>query len=188
MRARVVVFNGVGGVGKSSTARALQRLASQPWLHVQGDTFLDMITPRLWNDPEGITFKRLDGFVPSIEIKMGPALDRLMEGMRQSIVTLARAGNDCLVDDVMLSPSDQRSYIHNGAELDLQFVALHAPLDVLEKRERERGDRAIGLARWQFPRVHAGMKYDFEIDTSQEEPEAIARAIASALAIPLLES
>ena len=54
---------------------------------------------------------------------------------------------------------------------------MFAPLDVLEAREIARGDRAIGLARWQFDKVHRGMTYDFEIDTSTLTPDACAAAI-----------
>jgi chloramphenicol 3-O phosphotransferase len=43
---------------------------------------------------------------------------------------------------------------------------VHAPLNVLEERERQRGDRLIGLARWQYDRVHEGMTYDLEVDTA----------------------
>lgn len=189
MKPRVIVLNGVGSVGKSSTAKALQSLASEPFLHVQGDAFLEMIAPRLWGDPNGIIFKRLASDAnPSIEIKMGPALDRLMLGMRQSIFSLARAGNSCIVDDVMLSPSDQWAYVEASGDVQTQFVALRAPLEVLEQRERDRGDRVIGLARWQYERVHNGISYDFEIDTTRDSSNAIAQAIALALAIPVVEN
>lgn len=52
-----------------------------------------------------------------------------------------------------------------------------ARLDVLEAREAARGDRLIGLARWQFPRVHAGAAYDFTVDTSLVTAAEAARAI-----------
>jgi chloramphenicol 3-O phosphotransferase len=42
-----------------------------------------------------------------------------------------------------------------------------APLDVLEAREAARGDRMIGLARWQYDRVHKDMTYDLEVDSSR---------------------
>jgi chloramphenicol 3-O phosphotransferase len=61
----------------------------------------------------------------------------------------------------------------------LFVVGVHAPLDVLEARELARGDRAIGLARWQFARVHQGVAYDFEVDTSTATPDACAQAIAA---------
>ena len=186
MSARVIVLNGVGSVGKSSTAKALQRLADQAFLHVQGDAFLDMIPLQTWGKPEGIVFRQFEenGF-PSIEIEMGIELTRLMDGMRASVAALAKSGNNCIVDDVMLTPSAQQSYVVECRNIQLQFVALHAPLEILEKRERDRGDRVIGLARWQYERVHRGIEYDFEIDTSASDPETIARSIASALHIPI---
>ena len=54
---------------------------------------------------------------------------------------------------------------------------MFAPLDVLETRERERGDRLIGLARWQFDRIHRGKRYDLEIDTSNATPAECAETI-----------
>jgi chloramphenicol 3-O phosphotransferase len=119
---------------------------------------------------------------------MGSCIYRLMDGMRRSVATLARAGNSCVVNDVMLSAADQRSYTDACTGIELHFVGLHAPLDVLEHRERDRGDRVVGLARWQYPRVHNGISYDFEIDTAKRLPDQIAREIAFALAIPLIES
>lgn len=56
-------------------------------------------------------------------------------------------------------------------------VGMFAPLDILEERERQRGDRMIGLARWQFDRVHAGVDYDLQIDTSTATPEESAGRI-----------
>ena len=185
-QSRIIVLNGVGSVGKTSTAKALQKLARDTFLHVQGDAFLDMIPMRLWGDPDGIIFEETasDGS-PSVEIQIGSELDRLMDGMRRSVAALARAGNNCLVDDVMLSSADQRAYLEQCSGFPIQFVGLLAPLDVIEQRERDRGDRAIGLARWQFPRVHVGIKYDYEINVVGNEPEQIARSVADALGIAL---
>lgn len=186
MAGRIIVLNGVGSAGKTSAAKAFQKIAADPFLHVSGDVFLDMIPPRLWGDPSGIVFRQFeeDGRA-SIEIEMGFALDRLMQGMRASVAALARAGNNCIVDDVMLSPADQQSYFEACRGLSLHFVAVHAPLAILEQRERDRGDRLIGLSRWQFPRVHKRIAYDFEIDTADRTPKAVATAIASALDVPL---
>jgi chloramphenicol 3-O phosphotransferase len=49
-------------------------------------------------------------------------------------------------------------------------VGLFAPLDVLEARERSRGDRVIGLARSQIDFVHRNIVYDLTIDTSTVSP------------------
>jgi chloramphenicol 3-O phosphotransferase len=50
-------------------------------------------------------------------------------------------------------------------------------LEVLEAREHQRGDRAIGLARWQYGRVHKDMRYDLTVDTSTATPAECAERI-----------
>jgi len=35
----------------------------------------------------------------------------------------------------------------------------------------------IGLARWQYDRVHRGIRYDLEVDTSVASPMTCARLI-----------
>ncbi|MBZ9659153.1 hypothetical protein LB523_08855 [Mesorhizobium sp. ESP-6-4] len=48
---------------------------------------------------------------------------------------------------------------------------------MLETRESRRADRLPGLARWQFERVHRGVAYDLELDTSRLMPSECARLI-----------
>jgi chloramphenicol 3-O phosphotransferase len=54
---------------------------------------------------------------------------------------------------------------------------------VIERREQARGDRTLGLARWQYDKVHAGMAYDLELDTSDATPEALAGQIKAAFGV-----
>ena len=184
--AKAIVLNGIGSVGKSSTAQTLQKMAASPFLHVQGDAFLEMIAPQMWGHPDGIIFQQIDTPEgPEVQIAMGRGLERLMEGMRASVAALLEAGNDCIVDDVMLSPQDQQAYLDCIDPERIQFVGLHAPLEVLKQRERVRGDRMLGLAQWQLGKVHSGIKYDFELDVSTLTPEAAARSIAERFEIPL---
>jgi chloramphenicol 3-O phosphotransferase len=55
------------------------------------------------------------------------------------------------------------------SDFSLHIVGVLAPR-FLEARERQRGDRLIGLARWQYARVHRDVSYDLEIDTSTATP------------------
>lgn len=165
-RARVVLINGVGSVGKSSTARELQRIAAAPFLYVSMDQFVDMVPARLFGSPEGLLFEPgEDGGRPSIAISTGASFERVMAGMRQAIAAMADHGNNLIVDEVFWNGEEQeyRRLLRNHK---LHMVGLFAPLDEIEERERARGDRAIGLARWQFDRVHRGVEYDLKIDMS----------------------
>jgi chloramphenicol 3-O phosphotransferase len=165
-KTRVILLNGVGSVGKSSIAKALQSITAEPFLHVEMDVFLNMMPERFWDHPEGLTFETVqqDG-KPSVIIRSGPVAERTFRGMRHAIAAMARQGNNLIVDDVVLE-NEMAEYGSLLADFTLHAVGVFAPLDVLEARERERGDRLIGLARWQYDRVHQGKSYDLEFDTS----------------------
>lgn len=185
--ATIIVLNGSSSVGKTSTARALQRIARDHFLHVQMDAFMEMMPERIWTEADGIAFaqRTVEGET-EVEITTGPKFERVMQGMRQSVAALADAGNNCIVDDVMLHADDQLAYRETSGTNELFFVGLHAPLAVIEAREKSRGDRMLGLARWQIERVHTGRQYDAEVDMADRTPEAAAAEIAQKLAIPCL--
>ena len=174
---RIIILNGVGSVGKTSTARALQVITAEPFLHASMDVFAGMLPAAMFGDPEGLLFeKTIEDGRPSIIIRTGPVFERAMHGMRHAIAAMAGQGNNLIVDDVMLS-GEARDYRTLLAGFDVRYVGLFAPLDVLEGRERARRDREIGLARWQYGRVHQGVAYDLEIDTTETTPEENARII-----------
>ena len=175
--ARIVLLNGVGSVGKSSIAKALQGITAEPFLHVAMDAFLEMMPESLFGHPDGLIFETVqeDG-KPSVVINEGKVSKRIFRGMRHAIAAMAAEGNNLIVDDVMLG-SANTEYAALLAPFQLYRVGVFAPLEVLEARERDRGDRLAGLARWQFHRVHQGVTYDLEIDTSSRTPLECAQAI-----------
>ena len=175
--ARIVLLNGVGSAGKSSIAKALQTITAEPFLHVQMDAFFEMLPERYQQHPDGFIFETVDEEgKPAVVIKAGPVGERAMRGMRHAIAAMAAQGNNLVVDDV-LSHGQMSEYQNLLSAFDLYVVGIFAPLEVLENRERNRGDRLIGLARWQFGRVHEGVHYDLEIDTSNSSAFECARLI-----------
>jgi chloramphenicol 3-O phosphotransferase len=174
---RIILLNGVGSVGKSSIAKALQTITREPFLHVAMDVFLEMLPEALWGHPDGIVFETLqEGGRPSVVIRSGPTAERLLRGMRQAVAAMARQGNNLIVDDVLLD-GDNADYEAALAGLDVVRVGVFAPLEILEAREAGRDDRMIGLARWQFDRVHKDMTYDLEVDTSHATAKQCAELI-----------
>lgn len=176
-KSRIVLLNGVGSVGKSSIAKALQAIATSPFLHVEMDAFLAMLPAACFGHPDGIVFETMqDDGKPLVSIRSGPVVARAMRGMRRAIAAMAAEGIDLIVDDVLLGGGDAE-YAALLEAFELFRVGVFAPLEVLEARERQRGDRLIGLARWQYDRVHRGIRYDLEVDTSHASPEACAEQI-----------
>ncbi len=119
---------------------------------------------------------------PTVAIRTGPAARRLFAGMHGAIAAMAAAGNNLIVDDVMLNDRiDEYRRLLSGFRLHV--VGVFASLDVLEGRERQRGDRTIGLARWQFDRVHGGIDYHLRLDTDKATPQECACRIRDRFAL-----
>ncbi len=175
--AQIILLNGVGSSGKSSIAKELQKIASKPFLHVQMDDFCAMLSEALQDHPDGFAFEETsENGKPLTVIKTGPVGARALRGMRHVIAAMAAQGNNLIVDDVMLE-NEPEDYAVLLSGFETFFVGVFAPLEVLEARERQRGDRMIGLARWQYGRVHRGKKYDLEVDSGNLGPLECAMLI-----------
>ncbi len=176
----VVLLNGVGSAGKGSIAKALQQVARRSFLHVEMDAFLEMLPARSFGRPEGLVFERLEQEgKPAVAVHSGPLAERALAGMRGAVAALAAAGNDLIVDEVIWG-TELEDYRRRLAACRLYLVGVVAPLEVLEARERQRGDREIGLARWQFARMHRGVDYDLTVDSGAQTPEDCAERIRRA--------
>ena len=151
------------------------------------DSFIEMLPARLFGHEDGMTFRVVeqDGH-RSINIRSGVLIDQLLRGMRHAVAAMAAESNHLIVDDVMFDASEANLYRRLLAETELHFVGLFAPLSILEARERERGDREIGLARGQYEIVHRGMNYDLELDTTTLTPKQCAEAICKAFNLAMI--
>ncbi|UCI20671.1 zeta toxin family protein [Mesorhizobium sp. B2-1-8] len=170
MTARIVVLNGVGSAGKSSIARALQAITAEPFLHVQMDSFLEMLPDALQHHAEGFSYETIwQNGKPSVVIRTGPTGARTLRGMRHAIAAMAGQGNNLIVDDVLCN-GEISEYVDLLSAFELHLVGVMAPLEVIEAREELRAGRLAGLARWQYDRLHKGICYDLEVDTSLLTP------------------
>jgi chloramphenicol 3-O phosphotransferase len=178
------MLNGVGSVGKSATARALQAITSSPFLHVSMDAFLDMLPEAMLSHPDGLLFEpAIEDGLRVVAIRTGAVFEQAMRGMRHACAAMAAQGNSLIIDGVFLEAEMAAAYRDLLQPTTLHLVGLFAPLEVLEARERARGDREIGLARWQYGRVHRDIDYDLKIDTALATPAACARLICEAFGL-----
>lgn len=166
--ATVVLLNGASSAGKSSTARALQRIARRPFFHVGMDDFLAMTPVASRVDPDGLAFDPVHapGEQPELAIRMGRHARAVLHAMRRAVAAMADDGLDLIVDEVLDGGEGEADYRALLARHRLLLVALDAPVTLLEAREAARGDRLAGQARWQAGRVHAGRRYDLRVDAS----------------------
>src|SRR4051794_18368577 len=176
---RVVLLHGTSSSGKTTVARAVQALSDEPWVRLGIDAFWTAIDER-WMEhgsraSEGFLWREDATIVP------GRAGQQLAAGMRAAIAACARCGNDMLVDDVFIDRSWLDRWRDELAGLEWLLVGVHAPLPVLEEREKARANRITGEARAQFDEIHRGIDYDLMLDTASQSPEECARAILEAL-------
>lgn len=192
----IIYLNGASSAGKSSLATALQALLPAPYLHVGLDRFNGMFPPQyVAVQPFGqavppqaheglVLFHDIQDGRLRLEPHHGPAWDRLADGFRQSIRALAVTGNNLIVDNVLTRRDVLRETVSALAGLPLLFVKVDCPVDELERREKERGDRLLGLARWQHNQMADWAVYDLVVDTSRHGPDECARQVAQLVANP----
>ena len=101
---------------------------------------------------------------------------RLTEGFYRSIAALVGCGNKVIVDTIAHNDGAQ-IFKPLFESFNVVYVAVKCPLEELEKRELERGDRTIGLARSQFPEVDKFLRCDIEVDTRKYNAEECATLI-----------
>ena len=146
-----IFLNGASSSGKSTIAREIQRTLKVPYLHISADVFINQL-------PE--TYRTNDEYLIV-------ALPQLMTGFYASSVSIIRAGNNAIIDTALLEPSWVLPCVRMFTGINVIFVGVLCSLDVLEARGKERGDRQIGIARYQHNRVHTHNTYDIQVDTSE---------------------
>jgi len=103
-------------------------------------------------------------------------LPAIISGLHRCVAALAWSGNNIILDHVLQEKEWLEECVEKWDGLDVLFVGVKCPLRIAEQREKERGDRNIGTARYQFGRVHIHELYDIEMDTSvQTVEECVAR-------------
>src|SRR5437773_6262428 len=158
---QVIVLNGASSSGKSTVGRELQRILPRPYLFTGIDSFLPMPRPdghvgMTWtartNDNAGAPTAPLRWVFPAhggdpVHIEFGESGHRLIRGMHRALAAVAFAGNDVIVEHVLLYEEWKRDLVEalRGVPVWWGFIAL------LECSKSESGEEAT---RWSDRREH----------------------------------
>ncbi len=160
--AKVIILNGTSSSGKSSIARILHRKLLRPaWVCLEWDAFINML-------PQEHIESREDF------LEMVPGV---LSGFHGTIKAFANSGVGCIVDHVF---QDETTYFDIAKKLkghEVIYIGLHCPIDILETREKERGDRHIGTAKGQINKVHRHVEYSIEFNSNSLSPEECAEEV-----------
>lgn len=157
----VTILHGPTSAGKSRIAMALQDSASVPAFHVSLDAF--------------VTMSRRKDMRSADEQQLAYRLH--CENMRATLRRLVQSDFEVILDTVLRDEDELQACLKVLSVRRICLVGVQAPLGVLEKREQDRGDRGIGMAREQFADPAFARSYDLVVDTSQVSPKGAARAI-----------
>ena len=176
MRPEVIVLNGGSSSGKSSIATCLQRRLEGTWLTLGVDDLIRAISHGPADTTAGGTLE----FTSDGSVVVGAAFRGAETGWSEGLAAMARAGTDLIIDEVFLGGGESQARLRNALKgLSVVWVGVQCQPAVAETRERQRGDRNIGLARHQAERVHRGVEYDVVVDTSDTAPDECAAAIVA---------
>ncbi|MBA3871296.1 MAG: chloramphenicol phosphotransferase [Anaerolineae bacterium] len=182
---KIILLNGASSSGKSSIVHELQGILDEPYLEAGIDKFLFMLPndylmkAHLWHQVIGYEKTDNGDLVP----KVGAHGHQLMRGMHRAIAALASVGNNVVADHVMLDRLWLDDCIAVFEGFELLFVGVQCPIEVLEAREKDRGDRTVGHAAGQAKIIHQNCIYDLEVDTSMLSAGECAEQIKGRLLV-----
>jgi len=108
--------------------------------------------------------------------------------MAPAVRALVDQGNNVIFDHVLHDVDAYDSMVAAFAGLDVFRVGVTCDSQILERRERERGDRVLGRARGLAAVVHTFCDYDVTVDTGTDGPSdctaTILRAISGRAGAP----
>lgn len=166
MAAHIIFLHGASSSGKSTIARALQARIEKPFLNISIDHL------------------RESGALPLERFRNGDFAwsdmrAAFFDGFHRSLAAYADAGNNLVLEHILDTEGWMESLQRLLRGHDVFFVAVHCPLPLLMSREAERGDRAPGSAQRDFGTIHAGRRYDLELN-SEDGPHANAELLLEA--------
>ena len=156
-----IFLNGTSSSGKTIVAKAFQEAMDIPVLYVSNDKFIFMVNERELKD---------DKIRPKILLP-------LLSAFHRSIPLIGSCGYPMIIDHVIERKDWMDEIVMNLDGCKVFFVKVDCSLIELERREKERGDRQVGFAKWQYGIVHDFCEYDFEINTEINSPEENANKL-----------
>ena len=187
---KVIVLNGASCTGKTTLARAIQRVASEPYLIISLDQFRDAMPDRYrgLNAPAGTTGAEGLNIVPveqedelRTSIRFGDYGETVLKAMRRSALACVQEGLNVIMDDVINRPSFGSDYVSVFKDLDVLFVSVTCDREEMVRREQARAGRFPGTALTTLSEVHQHMTYDIEVDTTNASPDQLAQTVLHSL-------
>jgi chloramphenicol 3-O phosphotransferase len=185
----VIVLNGASSSGKTTLAVALQDILEESWLVFGIDTLFGALPLALLDiDADATIVARprehdlRDGgiaFAANGDVTVGTEFRRLEEALLYGLAAVAESGVRLILDEVFLDGGASQERLRRAfAGRRLFWVGVTCDAGRANQRERDRGDRVVGMFERQSKVVHDGVHYDLVVDTTSRPSHELARQIA----------
>lgn len=168
---QVILLNGTGSSGKTTIAKQLQEEIKIQYLNFSIDSIL-------YSLPKSDLALMMKGEEITRE---GYDYSQLQKAYHSCIPSLLDSGCRIIIDNAWINKNVIDDLLNILSPYSTFIIGVYCDLNVANEREKERGDRAIGLAAYEYPLVHKHFNYDFTIDTSNNDPSNSCRLIMNAL-------
>jgi len=173
---QVIVLNGGSSSGKSSLATCLQQQLDGTWLTLGIDDLIRAMS----HGPTDRTVAGSMEFGPDGSIAVDEKFRKAEASWYEGLAAIARTGTGVIVDEVFLDGGESQARLRAALDgLDVLWVGVRCDPGVAEGRELQRPDRVRGMAKHQAKRVHEGVSYDIEVETSHVSSAECAREIVA---------
>jgi chloramphenicol 3-O phosphotransferase len=191
----VIVLNGTSSSGKTTLAVALQDTLLDSWLVLGIDTLFAALPLALLDIDADATIDARprdhvgrDGgiaFAADGAITVGSEFRRLEEALLAGFAAMAESGARLILDEVFLDGGASQERLREALKgRRVVWVGVTCELEVAKQRERDRGDRVVGMVEHQSSIVHEGVRYDLVVDTTSSSSYDLARQIAAHAHVP----
>ncbi len=188
-----VVLNGTSSAGKTSLAEAIRAVSPLAWQISGIDTFLALQPDAMFALPgadavsDGFTWSAapVDG-VACWDVRLGAQGLRFARAVHQYWAASAAEGINRVIDHVLLNSAMAADLMTRLAPHRPLYVGVRCSADVIDERERQRGDRVIGQGRGIGSHVHNYVPYALEVDTSVLTTEDAAHFVLAVVLAAVL--
>ena len=180
LKGAILIVNGPSSSGKTSIVHALQRKLGVPSLAPGIDMFTESMPQGYWCGDYGHLGYKMEKSSEGMVLKAGPFAKEMLKGMYAAWKALAEVGHLLIVDDCIMRETFPLA-LEGLKGVPVCFIGAYCSLEELERREVRRGNRPVGLARFDYYSVNFHESYDFKVDTTNQMPEASADQIMAFL-------
>ena len=169
MKGKIIILNGPSSSGKSTLSRNLQKIWPAPLYYLSYDLVEEEMAPY----PH--SHHAYEGFPSPVK--------EFLDIMYTSASAIANAGRDVVIDNCLFDTEDIIDLCRERLTgLEQIWVRVKLDQDELDRREKARGNRAIGKARWQAEHITPKEDNAYAVIVDTANPSAdCAKAIYNAV-------